>query len=132
MSTRFVSWLAIAVGGAFLVVSTAAFSLSTVAWLSFAVGIGTLVISAGVASGYRHHRASLLTACLVAAVSAWTVVASLVFPYASVQDLSLASALAISGLAVVGLAEHEISVERAAHSLEKSPSEGRSGLAAAA
>jgi hypothetical protein len=41
MSTRFVSWLAIAIGGAFLVIATAAFSLSTVAWLAFAISIGT-------------------------------------------------------------------------------------------
>jgi len=132
MSTRFVSWLAIAIAAAFLVIATAAFSLSTVAWLAFAISIGTLAVSAGIAYRYRRHRASLLTACLVAAISAWTVVASLVFPDTTVQNLALASAVAIGALAVVGLAEHEMSVERAVHSRDESSSEGHSGLAAAA
>jgi hypothetical protein len=132
MSTRFVSWLAIAIAAAFLVVSSVAFSLSTVAWLAFAISCGTLLVSGAVAYGYRHDRASLLTTCLVAAISAWTVVASLVFPYATVQNLALASALAIGGLAVVGLAEHEVSVERAVHSLDENASKSNSRLAAAA
>jgi hypothetical protein len=132
MSTRFVSWLAIAIAAAFLIVATAAFSLSTVVWLAFAISCGTLGVSLAVAYRYRDDRASLLTACLVAAISVWTVVASLVFSEATVQNLALASALAIGGLAVVGLAEHEVAVERAAHALDEGASEGHSRLAAAA
>lgn len=132
MSTRFVAWLGIAIAAAFLVVATAAFSLSTIAWLAFAISCGTLMVSVGIAYLYRHDRVSLLTTCVVAAISAWTVVASLVFSHATVQNLALASALAIGGLAVVGLAEHEVSVEHAAHSLGDSTSESHSRLATAA
>jgi hypothetical protein len=47
VSPRFVSWLAIGIAAAFLVVATAAYSLSTTMWLAFAISIGTLVVSAG-------------------------------------------------------------------------------------
>jgi hypothetical protein len=106
--------------------------LSTVAWLAFAISCGTLLVSVAVAYRYRHARASLVTSCVVAAISAWTVVASLVFPYATVQNLARATALAIGALAVLGLAEHEVSVERGAHSLDENASESHSSLAAAA
>ena len=132
MSTRFASWLCIGIAAAFLVVATASFSLATVAWLAFAIGVGTLVVSTGIARRYRDDRASLITACLTAAVSVWTIVASLVFSDSTVQNLALASALAISGLAVAGLTNHELSVEHAVHSLEGDSGERQSRLAAAA
>jgi hypothetical protein len=132
MSIRFASWLGIGIAAAFLVVATTSFSLATIAWLAFAIGVGTLVVSIAVASRYRDNRASLVTACLTAAVSVWTIVASLVFSESTVQNLALASALAVSGLAIVGLTSNELSVEHAARSLEDDGGEHQSRLAAAA
>ena len=132
MSIRFVSWLSIGIAAAFLVVATASFSLATTAWLAFAISVGTLVVSTGIATRYRDNRASLVTACLTAAVSVWTIVASLVFSESTVQNLALASALALGGLAITGLTSHELSVERAGHSVEDGASEPQSRLAAAA
>jgi hypothetical protein len=43
---------------------------------------------------------------LVALIGAWTVVASLVFSESTVQNLALASSLAIAGLTIVGLTPH--------------------------
>jgi formate hydrogenlyase subunit 3/multisubunit Na+/H+ antiporter MnhD subunit len=55
MLTRFISWLAIAIVAAFLVVVTNSFtSLSAIVWLAFGVSIGTLVVSAGIAYAYRE------------------------------------------------------------------------------
>ena len=129
---RFVSWLAIGVAAAFLVVATASFSLSTIKWLAFAVTILTLAVSSGVSYRYRRHIPTLVTGLPRAVVSGWTIVASLVFSPSTVQNLALASALAISGLAIVDATEHELANEHALmHSLRDS-GERESGLAPAA
>ena len=128
---RFLSWLAIGLAAAFLVVATATFTLSTIMWLAFAIGIGTLVASAGIAYYSRHQVASLVTAVATVAVGAWTVVASLVFSEPTVQNLALAGALAIGGLSAVGVTVHELSVERFAHSIHDM-GERESRLSAAA
>jgi hypothetical protein len=121
MFTRFISWLAIGLAAAFLVVATASFnSLSTIAALAFGITIGTLVVSVGIAYRYRDHIATMVTAVVTAVVSAWTIVASLVFSQPTVQNLALAGALAIVGLAIVGLTTNELSSERVVHSLEVS------------
>ena len=129
---RFISWLAIALAAAFLVVATAAFTLSTVAALAFAVSIVILAISAGIAYGYRDHAASRLTAVASAAVSVWTIVASQVFSQSTVHDLTLASGLAVGALALVGLTAHELSLEHAVPSAGDGSSKRASRLSTAA
>lgn len=66
---------------------------------------------------------SVYTAVLIAAISTWTIVASLVFSPATVQHLALASSLAISGLTLVGLTTHEVEQEHALHSVRGSATE---------
>lgn len=132
VSLRFVSWLATGIAAAFLVIATAAFSLPTVKWLAFAISIGALVVSAGISLAYRRTLATLVTGLVTAIVSAWTIVASVVFSQATVQDLALASALAIAGLAIVGATVHEVSVERAILRSGTDTAERESRLAAAA
>ena len=129
---RFLSWLAIAVAAAFLVVVSVSFSLTTIGTLAFAISIGTLVVSAGIAVFDRRYVPSLVPAVVVAVISAWTIVASLIFSQSTVQNLALGASLAISGLAVVGLTAHEVSHERAAQSVNDSSSEREGRLAAAA
>jgi uncharacterized membrane protein len=129
---RFISWLAVGVAAAFLVVATAAFPLPTIAWLAFSIGIGTLVVSAGIAYASRNQVASLVTALVTAAVGLWTIVASLVYSLSTVQNLAFAGALAIGGLALVGLTVHEFSVERVARAVQQDSAERESRLAAAA
>jgi hypothetical protein len=116
--TRFLSWLAVGLAAAFLVVASVAFSPPVIAALSFAISIGTLVGSAGVAYYNRASLASVSTAALAVVISAWTIVASLVFSPSTVQHLALASSLAISGLALVGLTVHEFSHGRAVNSVK--------------
>lgn len=118
----YVSWLAIGVAAAFLVVATTAFSLAAIATLAFAIGIGTLLVSSAIAYSCRTDVVSVYTAVLVGLISAWTIVASRVFSESTVQHLALAASLAISGLAVVGLTAHEIALEHAA-----TPATDRSG-----
>jgi hypothetical protein len=130
--SRFVSWLAIAVSAAFLVVANASFSLSVIATLAFAISIGTLVVSAAIAYSDRTYIPSLVTALVIFVISAWTIVVSLVFSQSTVQDLALGASLAISGLALVGLTAHEVSHERAGRSAKDRSSEREAKLAAAA
>jgi hypothetical protein len=120
MRIRFISWLAIGLAAAFLVVATAAFTLPVIDALALGISIGTLVVSLGIANAYRQHVPTLVPALLTAIVSAWTIVASQVFSQATVQNLTLAGSLAIGGLALAGLTVHELSTEHIVHSLEVS------------
>ena len=136
--SRFVSWLAVGIAAAFLVVASAAFSPSAATALAFAISIGTLIVSAGIAFLDRRSVATAYTAVLVALISAWTIVASLVFSQSTVRHLALGSSLAIAGLTVVGLTAHELSLERAVSSVRgvstdaDSSTEREARLAAAA
>lgn len=120
--SRYLSWLALGIAAAFLVVASVTFSLGTIASLAFAVSIGMLIVSAGLGYSDRTYVASVYTAVLVAVISAWTIVASLVFSHSTVQHLAFASSLAIAGLTIVGLTTHEVSLERAAAQPVKHPS----------
>lgn len=130
--SRFVSWLAVGIAAAFLVVASVAFSPSAVAALAFAISIGTLIVSAAIAYRDRTSAPTVYTAVLVALISAWTVVASVVFSESTVQHLALASSLAVSGLTLVGLTAHELSAEHALHSAKDVSTERDTRLAAAA
>ena len=128
---RFISWLVTGVAAAFLVVSTAAFSLPSIEWLAFAISVGTLIVSAGVAYSYRAHTATRTAGLLTAVASGWMIVASLVFSQPTVQNLALASSLAIGGLAIVGITAHELSEEQAVeHAAETTEHESRLRTAA--
>jgi hypothetical protein len=116
MRIRYVSYLSLGIGAAFLAVASAAFSNSTVVGLGIGVGIAMLIVSAAVAVRYRKDMPSLVSSACIAAVSVWTVVASLVFSEGTVDDLVFASALAIGALTVVGLTAHELEAERGVHS----------------
>ena len=129
---RFLSWLAVGLAAAFLVVVSVSFAPTTIVTLAFAISIGTLVVSTGIAFYDRRYLPSLVTAVVVAVISGWTIVASLIFSQSTVQNLALGASLAISGLAVVGLTAHEVSRERAGQSVKDSSTEREGRLAAAA
>jgi hypothetical protein len=129
---RFLSWMTIGVAAAFLVVATAAFSLPVIKWLAFAIGFGTLIVSGSTGFSYRQHIPTVLTGLATALVSAWTVVASVVFSEATVQNLALASGLALAGLAIAGITEHELAMQGALVRSAAEDGKQRPGLAAAA
>jgi FtsH-binding integral membrane protein len=128
--TRFIAWLAVGMAGAFLLVANVAFAQSTTVWLAFGIAIGTLIVSACLAYAYRDNATTMASALLCVVVSMWTIVASRVFTGATLDHLILASSLALSAIAVLGLTTHEIDVERVAHGADAG--DGRSKLAAAA
>src|ERR1700722_19744873 len=132
MRIRYISWLTLGVAAAFLVVATAAFTLPVITALALGVSIGMLLVSLGIAAAYRDQIATAVAALAAAIVSAWSIVASQVFAESSVQNLVLASSLAVSGLAIVGMTVHELSTERVVHSLEVGTGEREGKLSAAA
>lgn len=118
MLIRFTSWMTIAIAAAFLVVAQASFVADTTMWLTFAVGAGALFVSSGLAIYYRKHLPTIATAGVVAVLGGWMIVSSLVFSLPTVVTLSLGEALALGGLAVIGLAINELAREHVVHSLE--------------
>jgi hypothetical protein len=130
MRIRFVSWLALGLAAAFLVVSTTAFTLPGIVALALGIGIGMLVVSLGIAFAYRDQLATAAPAVAAAIVSGWMIVASQVFAQSTVRHLTLAEALAVGGLAIIGLTVNELSSERVVHSFEVSAGQRESELAA--
>jgi hypothetical protein len=130
--SRYSSWLAIALAAAFLVVASVAFSAPTTAWLAFSIGIATLAVSISLGAAYLTQLSTSVVAVVTAGVSAWTIIASLVFSAGTAQTLAFAEALAICGLALLGLTVHEISVERVVHSSERGSDAPGTRLAPAA
>jgi hypothetical protein len=124
MRIRYISYLSLGVGAAFLVVATYAFSLSTIAALSLGLGIAMLAVSLGVAARYRKDLVTLAVSGAIAAVSAWMIISSQVFAQSTVSDMTFALALAIGGLAAVGLTANELDTERVVHKLEVHAGQG--------
>lgn len=118
MRIRYFSFMALGIAGAFLVVVSQALALADIANLALGVGIGMLVVSLLAAARYRHHIPSLISGMLIVVISAWMIIASQIFSLATVQNLTFAEALAIAGVALVGVSAHELSTERVVHSLE--------------
>jgi hypothetical protein len=130
--SRFLSWLVIAAAAVFLIVASAAFSSASVMWLAPATAAGTLVVSFAIAIYDRSYPLSAVTAGVIVVISAWTIVASLVFSDPTVRHLALAEGLAISGLAAVGLTAHELTHERAMRSRGPGSTDRESRVVAAA
>ena len=137
MSIRFITNLALAVAGGFLVVATQAFGAPTAATLTFAVAIGLTVVSLYMAGGIRSKPQRVIGG-LGVVLGARTVVASLVFVSATAATLGFSSAIACVVLGIAGLTAHELSTEHVVHALrlmdapaaDRDP--GRNGSAIAA
>jgi hypothetical protein len=69
---------------------------------------------------------------VTAVISAWMIVASVVFSQPTVQSLAFAGSLALAGLVLVGLTINELSSEHVTHSFEVTDSEHDGHLARAA
>ena len=117
MSTRYLSNLALVIGGGFLVVATQAFPVATVAWLAFAVAVGLTTISLYMLVG-RGAIPQRTAGAVGLILGVWTIVASLVFAPTTVLWLGFASAIAFVVLGLIGLTVHELTTERVVHSLE--------------
>jgi hypothetical protein len=118
MRIRYISYLALALTAGFLVVATYAFAPPTIDVLALAVGIGMLIVSAGLALERRLDPATVAISGVISVLSALMIVASQVFAQATVDNVTFALALAIGGLAIIGLTVNEYVSERVVHKLE--------------
>lgn len=119
MRSRYLTNIVLAVMAGFLVVASQAFAPPVLSWLMLGIGVGTIAIVVPAALALR--RRGILQRGLdgiVGVLGAWTIVAGLVFSGAAVTWLGFSAAVAIVGLAVIGLTAHELSTERVVHSLE--------------
>lgn len=117
MSTRYLSNLVLTLMAGFLVVATQAFAPGTVAWLTFAIAVPALLIGLSLTLR-RFSGVQRALGGIIAALSAWTIVASLVFAPTTALWLGFASAVALVALGIAGLTAHELTTERVVHSLE--------------
>lgn len=118
MRTRYLTNIALALLGGFLVVVSQAFSASTLTWLMFGVGVIAMAISLPATAIRARGLPQRGMDLLIAGLGAWTIIAGLVFAGAAVTWLGFASGIAMVAIALVGLTLHELSTERVVHSLE--------------
>jgi hypothetical protein len=118
MNSRYLSNMALALLGGFLIVTSQAFAVGTFCWLMLGVGIATLVITApAIAIGSRGAAQRGLD-YVFTLLGAWTIIASQVFAGGAVTWLGFASGAALVALGIAGLSAHELSTERVVHSFE--------------
>ena len=113
MSTRFVTNAILAVAAGFLVVASQAFSASTTGWIAFGIAIGILAVASLAQADASRGVVQRTLDGIVAIVSAWTIVASVVFHGATVSWLSTGEALALVALALAGLTYNEVREQKA-------------------
>ena len=114
MSTRFITNAIVAVAAGFLVVAAQAFASSTTSWIAFGIAIGTLTVACLAQSDPSRGVAQRSLDGIVAIVSAWTIVASVVFNGATARWLSTGEAIALVALALAGLTYNEVREQKAA------------------
>lgn len=117
MSSRFLSNTALSIAGAFAVVASQVWAPATFMWLMFAVGVLAVGLAGAIALKGRGNAQRALDGT-IGILGAWTIVASLVFSGSVVTWLGFASGAAFVGLALTGLALHELYTERVVHSIE--------------
>jgi peptidoglycan/LPS O-acetylase OafA/YrhL len=118
MRIRYLSYIALGIAAAFLIVATAVFPLDTVVELTLGVSIAMLVVSLGIAERFRQDATSVFVGLASAAVSAWMILASQLYSASTLDDVTFGSAIAVAVLALIGLTAHELTTERVVHRLE--------------
>ena len=127
MSPRFISNVALAVAGAFIVVASQTFTPSVTGWLTFGVSLGALALLAVVQLDRGRGSIQRMLDAGIGALALWSAVASVVFTGTTLTWWSLAEGIGFVALAVVGLVAHELRTERIVHAFEAIPAEARDG-----
>lgn len=117
MNSRYLTNIALAIYGGFMVVASQVWSPAVFMWLMFAGGVGAVALIGSVLIPGRGTSQRALDG-VIGILGAWTIVASLVFAGSTVTWLGFASGVAFVGLALIGLSLHELYTERVVHSIE--------------
>ena len=117
MSTKFLTNLAVALFGGFIVVASLTFTHTTAAWVAFAFAIAIAALTLGVQlDGARGWEQRVMDGAMVL-ISAAMIVVSLVFVGLTLQWLVFALALGWVATSVSGLSLHEVDAWRSEHGL---------------
>jgi hypothetical protein len=126
VSSRFISNLAVAILGAALVTMSLTFGPTTVSWLALGVGCAVVLIVLGAFAASGRGPLQRLLDITIVLVAVWMLTAARVFPISSVRWLCFSAACALCLLALTGLVAHEVIVERAPrHVVTEGASNGR-------
>jgi hypothetical protein len=119
VSSRFVSNLTVAILGALLVTGSLALRSDAVSWLAFGVGCATVSVTLiAFAVRGRGRRQRTLDVSLVL-LGGWTIISARTVSGVTLRWLAFSEAVAMLGLAVVGMIGHELIVQRELRSTQE-------------
>ena len=119
---RFAWGLAAATAGAFLAIVSGLWATGTIEWIGFAVGVGALMGGVGMLMAARGPMERGLD-LLVAALGAWTIIASFAYDGGTRLDLARWEGVALALLGAAAMVVHERTTERVVHQLEVTTTE---------
>ncbi len=122
---HFISNVALALVGGFIVVASQAFSSSVTGWLAFGVGLGVVAVLGAAQLDRSRGSAQRALDGAAGALAIWTVAASVVYTGTTLTWLSLGEALGFVVIALAGLVAHELATEHIVHALEAVPGKAR-------
>ncbi len=114
MRTRFVTYLAMGVVSAFLIVGSYAFAAGTFMWLAFAGGIALAILGIAEVAVSRGRPLLAGPATLIALLGVVMAILAVSIATGSVADWAFGIAIATSVLSVLGLFGHEVDAEHRA------------------
>jgi hypothetical protein len=117
MSLKYIVNVIAVLTAGFLAVASRTFSPSVAGWVGFGASAGILVIALAALIALQLSAQSVGYG-LVGLVSAWSLVAALVFNGPALGWLVFADAIALAAVALVDLTVHEVSTERVVHTIE--------------
>jgi hypothetical protein len=119
MRLHFISRLALLVGAGFLVVASQVWSGDTLEWLF--IGGGIVMVAAAAIDAQALGRTQRVLDGVIALLGVWSIVQAIVFEGSELEWFSFATAVALAGLATIGLIIHENGAERIVHELSVTP-----------
>jgi hypothetical protein len=117
LSSRFLLDSLFVVAGAFLTVTSLAWSSGTAGWTAFGVSVGVTVLAA-VSAALAKKSSRRFGHGLIGLVALWSLIAAVAFSGSALTWLVFADAIAVGVLALADLAMHEATTERIVHQLE--------------
>jgi hypothetical protein len=129
LSSRFLLDSLFVVAGAFLTVTSMAWSAGTAGWTAFGVSAGVTVLATASAAMAKKNSQRFGHG-LLALVALWSLIAAVAFSGTTLTWLVFADAIAVGVLALADLAVHEATTERIVHQLEVRELSRDGGIAA--
>jgi len=128
MPPRFISNLLVLIVSGFVVVASQSFGAGTTGWIAFGIALGIIAVTAVADRDRTHATLHNSLDVITGSLAVWSVVASVVFSGSALTWLSLADAVGLAALAVVGLVVHELSTVRVVQRLAAAERSGEAAV----